>query len=63
MKKEKRIEITCYNKVETYPESARKALMKKYYEGILCCEGSEQERYVNIYLQLKDGCSVISDEY
>lgn len=50
--------VTCYGKSETME---RKAAMEKYQEGILCSEGSERDRYVNIYFQLARGCKEAFD--
>lgn len=44
--------ITCYGKIKKYPESQRKKMMAYYLERMVCCEGSEQERYTHIYLDL-----------
>lgn len=56
------IQITCYRQTKTYPESARKSLMDSYFEGMMFCEGSEQERYTNVYIGLKMGANIISDD-
>ena len=47
--------ITCYGKTETYPESQRKKMIKEYKTAMLCCDGSEAERYSNIYQDLLAG--------
>ena len=41
--------ITCYGKTKTYKESQRKKMTKEYETAMLCCDGSEAERYSNIY--------------
>ena len=41
--------ITCYGKTTTYNESQRKRLTKEYKTAMLCCDGSEADRYSNIY--------------
>lgn len=51
----KKFTITCYRKTKSYPESQRQKMMNYYLEGMACCEGSEQERYTNIYCDLAAG--------
>lgn len=46
------VSIICYN--ETKPMIRRDAIAF-YFEGMMCCEGSERERYTNIYQQLMLG--------
>ena len=41
--------ITCYGKTKIYKESQRKKMTKEYETAMLCCDGSEAERYSNIY--------------
>lgn len=50
--------VTCYRKTETM---TREQAIDKYYEGMMCCEGSERDRYTNIYCQLMDGYRRVSD--
>lgn len=52
------VTITCYGREETL---SRSAAIKKYKEGMRCCEGSERERYTNIYLQLIEGKTKCTD--
>lgn len=59
MKKEK-IKITCYGKTEVWTDRAK--AMDFYLEGMCACQGSEAERYTNIYCQLMDGKTEVSDE-
>ena len=47
--------ITCYGKTTTYDESQRKRLTKEYKTAMLCCDGSEADRYSNIYQDLIAG--------
>lgn len=54
--------ITCYGRTERYDESRRLAMMDFYLEGMLCCDGSEQERYANIYADLAAGSEHCSDQ-
>ena len=47
--------ITCYGKTKEYPESKRKKMIKEFETAMLCCDGSEAERYRNIYGDLVAG--------
>lgn len=47
--------ITCYGKTNTYFESQRKKMTNEFEIAMLCCDGSEAERYSNIYLDLIAG--------
>ncbi len=58
----KKFTITCYRETKTYPESKRKEMMNYYLEGMMCCEGSEQERYTHVYLDLAAGLEHCTDE-
>jgi len=57
---QEKVKVTCYNKTETM---TRGEAIDKFYEGMLCCEGSEGERYTSIYCQLLEGCKNVSDRY
>lgn len=46
------VTITCYSQTETME---RGKALKKYLEAMRCSEGSENERYQQIYFQLLDG--------
>ena len=46
------VTIWCYNKKSTM---TRKAAMAEFLEGMCACEGSEAERYTNIYCKLSEG--------
>ena len=46
------VTITCYNRTE---KMVRRNAIKFYGEAIECCEGSERDRYVKIYMQLMSG--------
>ncbi|MCR5066334.1 MAG: hypothetical protein K6A67_11300 [Bacteroidales bacterium] len=54
-----KVTVTCYRKKETM---TRSEAIDKYYEGMLCCDGSEAERYTTIYCQLMEGYTDVSDE-
>ena len=47
--------ITCYCKTMVYPESQLKKMIKYFQTAMLCCDGSEAERYRNIYGDLVAG--------
>lgn len=53
-----RVTIICYGQTETM---TRRKAIDKYFEGMMCCEGSEAERYQNIYCQLMQGMKSVSD--
>lgn len=50
----------CYGQRKKWDD--RNDAIKEFYEGMLCCEGCERDRYTNIYLKLKEGYTVCSDE-
>ena len=52
------VTILCYGEIETME---RKKAIEKYYQAMVCCEGSEKERYCNIYSQLVEGKNVCKD--
>ena len=54
------IQITCYGKTETWTD--REKAKAFYLEGIMNSEGSERDRYTDIYTQLCEGFSKCSDE-
>ena len=58
----KRFKITCYRETKSYPESQRQKMMKYYLEGMACSDGSERDRYTNIYLDLAAGKEHCYDE-
>lgn len=47
--------ITCYGKTKTYRENQRNKMAKEYKTAMLCSDGSEAERYSNIYQDLIAG--------
>lgn len=53
------VKIICYRRLETMK---RKDAIDKYFEAMMECEGSEAERYKNIYCQLMLGEKTASDE-
>lgn len=57
-KKSNIVTIVCYGQIETME---REKAIAKYYKAMACCEGSEKERYCNIYCQLVEGKNVCKD--
>jgi len=53
------VTVKCYGKDKTY--ATRQEAIKFFKEGIRCCEGSEQRRYVRIVMQLEDGAMHATD--
>ena len=53
------VTIICYGKTE---QLEREKAIEKYYEAMMYCEGSEKERYTNIYMDLMNGLDVCKDE-
>lgn len=47
--------VTSYGKTKIYKESQRNKMAKEYKMAMLCCDGSEAERYINIYQDLIAG--------
>lgn len=56
------IKVTCYGKTESYDESKRQYVIKKYVNAMMCSEGSEKERYANIVGGLYEGLDDVRDE-
>lgn len=52
------VRITCYGETKTWE---RANAIKFFLDGARFCEGSEHERYFNIYCQLLDGAKVAHD--
>lgn len=52
------VTITCYRQTE---QMKRHEAIDFYLEGMMCCEGSEAERYATIYGQLMQGLKNCSD--
>ena len=53
-----KVSIECYGEVETM---TREQALDKYRMCIDYSDGSEKERYVNIFLQLLDGYRICYD--
>lgn len=56
---EQKVSVKCYRKVE---KMTRGKALKTFYEGMICCDGSEGERYSKIFSQLLAGEKFVSDE-
>ena len=56
---QEKVSVTCYNNTETM---TRGEAIDEFYEGMMCCEGSEAERYTTIYFQLMEGLTEVSDK-
>lgn len=52
--------ITCYGQTS---KMKRKEAIDSFMEGMLMSEGSERERYANIYAGLVHGRTDVSDSY
>ena len=53
--------ITCYGKTKRYPESKREEMKKEFMLAMVACDGSEKDRYTNIYIDLASGAKACSD--
>ena len=64
-KQDKPVKVLCYGQVTEYP--TRQEAIKEFLNGMYSSEGSERERYTNIYLDLvhtdKDFVYDFEDEY
>ncbi|MCF0185018.1 MAG: hypothetical protein HUJ98_00840 [Bacteroidaceae bacterium] len=47
--------ITCYGKTKIYKESQRAKMTREFQTAMLACDGSEAERYSNIFQDLIAG--------
>lgn len=52
------VKVTCYGTTKEYE---RQEAINKFLVGIMMCEGSERERYMNIYLGLIQGLKEVND--
>ena len=57
--KKGQVQVICYGQRETW--RSRQEAKKFYFEAMVCCEGSERDRYTNIYIDLEDGKTLCSD--
>ena len=58
-KKADLVVVTCYGKSKVWE---RKEAIDFFLDGMMGCEGTERERYTDIYIQLIDGAKEASDE-
>lgn len=56
------ITIVCYGQTETHSRRDRKKLAEYYLQGAMECEGSESQRYLDIYSALIDKCVYINSD-
>ena len=54
-----KIKVTCYGKTQEW--DSREEAQEFYLLGILNTDGSEKNRYIEIYSQLCAGCMECSD--
>ena len=53
------VEVTCYGTTKLYE---RQQAIREFRIAMQVCEGSEKERYTNIYCELVRGKKVVCDE-
>lgn len=56
----KKIIVICYGQARVW--NSRKKALDFYLNSMQECEGSERERYANIYCDLANGKNVCTDE-
>lgn len=54
------IKIICYGRTEEW--ESREEAIEYFGQAAMCTEGSERERYMNIYFDLLDGKEICIDE-
>lgn len=59
-RKLKTVKTICYGKEDVW--DSREEAIRHFEEGILCSEGSEQDRYVKIVAELSLGMEVATDD-
>ncbi len=55
-----KVKVTCYGKTRTM---TRGEAIDYFLVGAECCDGSEADRYMTIYIQLMKGLTEVSDQY
>lgn len=55
-----KITTVCYGKKDLW--ESREEAMNYFFEGMTCTEGSERDRYTNIYIKLQNGLDFCTDE-
>lgn len=53
------VTVVCYG---TERQMIRENAIKEFLRAMMCCEGSERDRYTNIYLSLMSGETYCTDE-
>lgn len=59
-RKLKTVKTICYGEEKVW--DSREEAMDFFFQGMMASEGSERQRYTNIYLKLQLGMEVCSDE-
>ena len=59
MSKAKPIIICCYNQIELW--QSRKNAKDFYLDSALACEGSERDRYLRVFDDLRNGKDICTD--
>jgi len=59
MKGNTMVDVICYGTRKTW--NNRNDAIKFYLDGVMMCDGSERERYMNVCLDLLSGKKVCSD--
>ncbi len=59
-RKLKTVKTICYGEEKIWDN--REEAMAFFFQGMVASEGSEQQRYTNIYLKLQIGMEICSDE-
>ena len=54
------VTVVCYGEEKVWESRAEAEAF--YLEAMLACEGAERDRYMNIYIELKAGLSVCTDD-
>ena len=52
------VQITCYGRVS---EMDRQDAIREFTEGVMVCDGSERDRYMNILMDLMAGLKECRD--
>ena len=53
------VKVICYGQEEVW--NSRSEAIAFYMEGVAACEGSERDRYMNVYMDLCEGLAVCTD--
>lgn len=55
------VKVICYNRSELW--HSRKRAYQFYWQGVMACEGSERDRYINICNDLQAKKKVCTDGF